>query len=85
VVRAASTTQNVARTTDELSGGTNEIARNAAHASTGAGSLRRKVDSVRSAAQKTRDFASGAVQSITEINAQVAEIRQILYGHARED
>ena len=81
--RAASTTQNVARTTDELSSGSNEIARNAAHASTGAGSLRRKVDSVRGAAQKTREFATGAGQAIHEIAARCAEIREILGGSSR--
>ena len=82
---AASTTQNVARTTDELSSGTNEIARNAAHASTGAGSLRRKVDSVRAAATKTRDFATGAAQSIAEINSQVSQIRSVLSEGSRAD
>jgi len=85
VQRAASTTSGVARTTDELSSGTNEISRNAAHASTGAGSLRRKVDSVRAASQKTLEIATEASHSIGQIQAQVAQIREILAEASRAD
>ena len=78
VQRAAATTQSVARTTDELSAGTNEIARNAAHASGGAGALRRKVESVRATAEKTRALGTETLAAIQEIKGQSERIRALL-------
>jgi hypothetical protein len=56
---------------------------NAANASGGAGALRRKVESVRATAQKTRELGAGALDAIRQITGESERIRALLSNSRR--